>query len=369
MWVLPDTYQSFGWDMQKIEMPAVDWHDGGATVCSLDTSFEAFVSPYSPGCSVEEQLVCISTIKKLREQNLNGKIVLLHGDIAKEQLMPKNFVFYNPREHQEIISLLESKNVKAIISATGRNAALAGGVYPFPLIEDGDFDIPSVYMTEDEGEKLLLHEGKPIKIVSNSKRIPGKCYNIIATKGKDQTKKIVITAHIDAKKGSPGAIDNATGVIVLLLLAQELKNYNGNNQIELVPLNGEDYYAVPGQMDYIRMNQDKFDNIILNINIDGAGYKEGKSAFSLFDLPENLKVKVSGILNDCQRIVEGEQWPQGDHSIFVQNNCPAIAVTSKWFLDNIDTQTITHTPKDNPDIVDCSNLVDITETIVKIISC
>ncbi|NLW33308.1 MAG: Zn-dependent exopeptidase M28, partial [Fibrobacter sp.] len=103
--------------------------------------------------------------------------------------------------------------------------------------------------------------------------------------------------------------------------------------------------------------------------IDGAGYKEGKSAFSLFDLPENLKTKVSGILNDSQRVVEGEQWPQGDHSIFVQNNCPAIAVTSKWFLDNINTQTITHTPKDNPDIVDCSKLIDITETIVKILSC
>lgn len=153
----------------------------------------------------------------------------------------------------------------------------------------------------------------------------------------------------------------------MLLLAQELKNYNGNNQIELVPLNGEDYYAVPGQMDYIRMNQDKFDNIILNINIDGAGYKKGKSAFSLFDLPENQKAKVSGILNDSQRVVEGEQWPQGDHSIFVQKNCPAIAVTSKWFLDNIDTQTITHTPKDNPDIVDCSKLVDITEVVLKII--
>ncbi|MEZ4997668.1 MAG: hypothetical protein R2758_09480 [Bacteroidales bacterium] len=32
-----------------------------------------------------------------------------------------------------------------MIGATGRSSALAGGVYPFPLIEDGDFDIPSVY--------------------------------------------------------------------------------------------------------------------------------------------------------------------------------------------------------------------------------
>ncbi|MBK9392004.1 MAG: M28 family peptidase [Bacteroidetes bacterium] len=31
---------------------------------------------------------------------------------------------------------------------------------------------------------------------------------------------MVVTAHIDAKKGTPGAIDNATGVIVLLLLSE-----------------------------------------------------------------------------------------------------------------------------------------------------
>ncbi len=76
--------------------------------------------------------------------------------------MPKNFVFYNPEEHQRIISVLESSGVKAIICATGRNPALAGGVYPFPLIEDGDFNIPSVYMTEDEAARILPYVGKKV---------------------------------------------------------------------------------------------------------------------------------------------------------------------------------------------------------------
>ncbi len=165
--------------------------------------------------------------------------------------------------------------------------------------------------------------------------------------------KIVVTAHIDAKKGTPGAIDNATGVVVLLLLADLLKDYEGDRMIEIVAFNGEDYYAVPGQMNYVAANQNSFSNILLNINIDGAGYKEGPSAFSLFDLPEDLKNKVDKIIGQYPGICEGVLWPQGDHSIFLQFGVPSIAVSSKWFIDNINDQDITHTPKDKVEIADC----------------
>jgi len=173
----------------------------------------------------------------------------------------------------------------------------------------------------------------------------------------------MLVAHIDAKKGTPGAIDNATGVMALLLIAEMLGDYGGDRMLEIVALNGEDYYAVPGQMDYIHKNQNKFNEVILNINIDGAGFKDGKSTFSLFGLPEEMKEKVNGLLAVYNGITEDIQWPQGDHSIFIQQGCPAIAVSSKWFIDHMDSQTITHTPKDNPGIVDCRKVVEIAEAL------
>jgi len=354
---------SLGWQTEMSELDVIDWEDGGATLQVADQSFNVFVSPYSLGCSVQAPLISVSCLEELERQEITSNILLLYGDIAKEQLMPKNFVFYNPQEHQDIIALLEQKRPAAIISATGRNAALAGGIYPFPLIEDGDFDIPSVYTTEEEGKKLLSCIGKSAILESRSTRIPAKAYNVIARKGKEMAKRIVITAHIDAKKGTPGAIDNATGVVTLLLLADLLKDYDGDRLLEIVAFNGEDYFAAPGQMDYIRKNQEQFENIVLNINIDGAGYKEGKSTFSLFGLPEDMKGKVSGVLAEYDGITEGIQWPQGDHSIFVQQGCPAIAVSSKWFIDHMDSQEITHTPKDNLDIVDYRKVVEIAEAL------
>lgn len=354
---------SLGWQTERSELDVIDWEDGEATLQVADQSFNVWVSPYALGCSVQAPLISVSCLEELERQDITGKILLLHGDIAKEQLMPKNFVFYNPEEHQKTIALLEQMQPAAIISATSRNAALAGGVYPFPLLEDGDFDIPSVYMTEEEGGKLLSYIGKPAMLQSRSTRIPAKAFNVVARKGKNIDERIVITAHIDAKKGTPGAIDNATGVVVLLILAELLKDYDGHRLLEIVAFNGEDYYAVPGQMDYIRKNQERFDNIVLNINIDGAGYIEGKSTFSLFGLPEEMRENVNGVLAKYDGITEDIQWPQGDHSIFVQQGCPAIAVTSKWFIDHMDSQTITHTPKDNAGIVDCRKVVEIAEAL------
>lgn len=353
---------SLGWQTEVSELEVIDWEDGGATLRVADQNPSVLVSPYSLGCSVQASLFGASSPEKLEGQEITGKILLLHGELAKEQLMPKNFVFYNPKEHQKIIALLEQAQPAAIICATGRNAALAGGVYPFPLIEDGDFDIPSVYTTEEEGKRLLPCIGKLAVLHSRSTRIPAKAYNVIARNGKKMDKRIVISAHIDAKKGTPGAIDNATGVAVLLLLAGLLKDYSGDRSLEIVAFNGEDYYAVPGQMDYIKKNQGYFGNIVLNINIDGAGYKEGKSAFSFFNIPEAIKVKADEMLAKFDGI-EGIQWPQGDHSIFVQHGAPAIAVSSQWFIEHIESQEITHTPKDNIHIVDCRKIVVIAEAL------
>jgi len=202
---------------------------------------------------------------------------------------------------------------------------------------------------------------------SNSRRIPGKGDNIIARKGQPSSERIVITAHIDAKKGTPGALDNATGVVVLLLVAKLLEDYEADRLIEIVAFNGEDYYAVPGQMLYIAKNRDRFDEIFLNINIDGAGYKDGESAFSYYGLSEEMEKKANKVISQYDGIIKGVQWLQGDHSIFTQNGRPAIAVSSKWFTENIDGQDITHTPKDNIEIVDCHKLVEIAEALNRLV--
>lgn len=356
-----------GWHAESTELLAIDWKSEGATLTCNKESFEVFSSEYALGCSVEDELIAINTVAKLEQTNIQDKIVLLYGEIASQQIAPKNFPFWNPEEHQHLISLLERGNPQALICATERNAISAGGVYPFPLFEDGDFDIPSVYMKDTEGEKLLAYAGQVVELESKAIRIPATAFNIIGRKSNQTKKRIVITAHIDTKIGTPGAIDNGTGVTVILLLAELLKEISPNYPIELVILNGEDYYGAPGQVKYVEQNAGKFGEILLNINIDGAGYKEELSCFSPFNLPENILDALHEVLGDTPQIVEGLPWFQGDHSMFLQNGCPAIAVSSQWFIENFENQELTHTPKDNLNVVNYERVAECALGIVEII--
>ncbi len=190
---------------------------------------------------------------------------------------------------------------------------------------------------------------------------------MIGRKSEQAKDRIVITAHIDTKIGTPGAIDNGTGVVIILALSGLLKDYAGKYPIELVIFNGEDYYASPGQINYMEQNKGQFNDMMLNINIDGAGYKEGLSCFSPFELPENILDTLHEVLWDNPELKEGLPWYQGDHSLFLQNGCPAIAVSSKWFIENFANQEITHTPKDNLSIVNYERVAECTLGIMELI--
>ncbi len=347
---------SFGFQIECPEFDCIDWSEVGAHLVVNGDSFEAFVSPYSLGCDLSEPLIVVSTVNELEAAEITNKILLMRDEIAKEQLMPKNFPFYNPDHHRRIIRLLETKSPGAIIAATSRNPEMVGAQYPFPLFEDGDFDIPSVYLTAEEGDRLVGHAGREVSLAIHALRSPARGCNVVAHKRAASDRRIVVCAHIDSKDGSPGALDNAAGVVALLLLAEHLKEYEGRLGIEILAINGEDYYSSPGEVHYLQSNQDKLDEILLAINIDGAGYYQGKTAYSLYDCPDELAGAIRKAFSSQRDMVEGEQWYQSDHMIFVQNQIPALAITSERSMEIL-TQ-IAHTAKDRPELVDPARLVN-----------
>lgn len=347
-----------GWITRAQWFGAMDWSGNKAALTSGDgRTFQVFPSPYAPGVEASGRLMALSTLEDLDRADASGALLLLHGDVAREPLMPKNFPFFTVEHHQRIIAGLEASGATAIMTATAADSIAAGGAYPAPMIEDGDFDVPSVFMTEEEGQRLLSLVGRKLALVSECRRIPGKAANIIGRINEGAARRIVITAHIDAKKNVPGALDNGTGVATLLLLNRMLADYAGDFCIELAALNGEDHYAVPGQTAYLSANRDTFNTIALNINIDGVGYFDGDTAYSFFDLTEGMEALALATLVDAPGACKGVQWPQGDHSMFVQSGCPAIAVTSNWLLENMATQTITHSTEDAIDLVDPDKVV------------
>lgn len=361
-----EVLENLGYQVETPIFSCLDWRTLGASCRVGSMDFPVLSSPFSRGCDVTAPLRAAATLEELHTLECRGEVLLLYGELAREQLMPKNFTFYNPEQHQLIIGLLEQKAPAAIITATGRNPELAGAAYPYPLIEDGDFNIPSVYTTDLTGEKIAALSGQSFHLISKAERIAATGCNVNASRNPHAPHKIVICAHIDTKTGTPGALDNAAGVITLLLAAELLRGYEGEYQLEFLVMNGEDYYGANGEKLYLEHNPPGSGNIHLFINMDGLGYKEGRTAFSFYNLPQSLHQRFLQVLYHYPDVYEGEQWYQGDHSIMVMNGTPAVAVTTDDIM--VISREVTHTEKDVPELVDINKLVEAAHIVHELVN-
>lgn len=360
------TTSSLGWRTETQRFDSLEYKTGKINLQAGETRFAVSISPYSLGCNVQAELSIAASIEELRAGDHRGKILLLKGNLTKEQLAPKKYVFYNPDHHQEIYRLLESQQPAAIITATAKNPAMAGAQYPFPLIEDGDFNIPTAFMTDVEGERLAAWAGKPLRLEMEAQRLSSWSENVCAFNGGQAGKRVVVCAHIDAKTGTPGAVDNASGVVVLLLLAEMLKTHPIAAPVELLAMNGEDHYSAGGELAYLNRHAGHLDKIRLAINVDGAGYRGSPSEISFYECPPGERDLALAEMKKYASIREGAIWYQSDHMVFAMNQVPAIALTTAAFMDM--ESEIAHTEKDTPDLVDLPLLVDIARFLDAFIS-
>ncbi len=177
--------KEFNFSVEEVPFDCLGWESGSRRLTAGGEEFDIVISDYSLGCNVQAPLAVVSTLPELESGRCRGKVLLVKGELAVEQLMPKNFTFYNPEHHQQIIALLEQKAPQAIVAATGHNPELAGAVYPFPLIEDGDFNIPVAHMKDVDGERLATHKGEVVDLLIEAKRFPATGTQVLARKGSD----------------------------------------------------------------------------------------------------------------------------------------------------------------------------------------
>lgn len=345
------------------EFDCLDFEPGEVIISSGDDTFEASASPYSHSCDLWAELVEASTPEQLYDTRLAGKILLLHGQIVETQIMPKKFVFYNPEEHQRLVQYLESSGVAAVISASPPMPELNAAVYPCPMFEDGDLAFPSVYMAKEEGDRLLSHKGQVIHLQSTASRIASKAIHAVASFGPTDGKVILICAHLDTKMNTPGASDNAGGTAVCLALLHLLQDYQGPFRVQILPFNGEDYYAVPGEMLYLRDFEPA--RMELCVNMDSVGVKDSGTGYCHFNMEGAALEMFMARFGSRDAYAEIEQWYQGDHAIFAMQGVPTVAFSTQDLMSFF-TQ-YAHTERDTVDKMDSGKLLDLAIGIAEFI--
>ncbi|MDI6694969.1 MAG: M28 family peptidase [Anaerolineales bacterium] len=357
---IAEVFTSAGFEVELQPFECINWQFDSASL-TLNGEPLAFTPDlYTLPCDVSGPFARLGSLGELEASHLQGRFAVLEGELAKEPLMPKNFVFWNPEEHQTIIRLLEEKRPLAVLAISPQETH-----YP-PVFEDGDFALPSVTLPVSAGERLAQSPQGELHLRIDCRRYPSSGANVIARRAGQKAGKIVVCAHLDTKPDTPGALDNATGVSVLLALAQALSARTERLPfgLEIIAYNGEDYYSAPGQMAYLG-SAPQWQEIVLAINVDGAGWREAPLSLALFECPPQLAESLRRLAAEFPQLAEVAPWPQGDHMLFVINGVPAVALSSQGA--EVLLERVIHTPNDTPDLVSVERLAQAVAFILRVL--
>ncbi len=354
---LVDQLTASNLEVAQQPFPCLDWHRGEAVLVAPETKIPLRSADYSGPCDAKGPLVSIGTLTALQESCLRGSIVFLHGSLTAEALSPKNFRFYNPAAHQEILALLEEKQPAGIITPS-----LQSDQY-ISVIEDGDFSIPCAVIALDAVPALLHLAGSSVRLFIGSRRRASHGSNVLAKTGR-QGPRAILTAHFDTKPDTPGALDNAVGTAALLTLAEYWQERPLTDSVELVFFNGEDYFSNPGETLYFDTVLQRPHDIRWAANVDGIGLRESSQGAAAFGWPAQWKTDLEQAYHQ-NGIVAMEPWQQGDHMLYVLNDIPTLAFTSVGIFDIVDS--VVHTADDTLDLVEPTKVLQVVRCLDELV--
>ena len=351
--LLKEAFSELNYGIRELPFDCKVWQPNRSFAEQDNKKSELYPGPFSGSIKGSFPVKYISSLTELKEIESFGGILIFKDELTKAALFPKNFPFYFPDEDKMKYEIIENINPKGIIAISGKDPV--SGLNPFPVFEDANFKIPTAYVSALEN----ITEAKEISIEINSTIRMEKSKQIIFRKEGKLKDIILISAHMDSKYSTDGAVDNASGLYTLYETAKLIKTGNYNNTMEIVPFNGEESPEVPGQLAYLNYLRENNLNVKLVINIDGVGGSENVFSFYNFD-----KKKKSDIIAK-NKIREGGEWYSGDHGMFAFQGIPCIAVSADTMFTEL--MNVTHTKNDKMELVDCHLLENLSGIIANII--
>lgn len=343
--------ESSGWTVRADPFTTRWWQPGRGLLTVGDRTIERIPNPFSPPCDVVGTIVRIGTLDALEtlatSATRDDTVLCLEESVGGDMVMPAAFPFFQPDEHVRLNRALVRARPAAVIAMSRLAASL-------PTFEDPDLGIPSLTVTPDVG--ALLADGTEVGVRIEGAVHDGEGHNLSARPaGVDAaTSRIVLSAHVDAKITTPGAVDNAGSVATLLALA-DAGWPDGAPPVEVVLFNGEDHFDACGEQAWLAATD--LTTIRAAVNLDGAGAAGRATTVTSLAAPAPLERALADLVAARPGWKPTEPWVQSDHAIFAARGIPAVAITCDDAQDLFDH--VVHTPADTLEGVDVAVLADI----------
>ena len=195
-------------------------------------------------------------------------------------------------------------------------------------------------------------------------------------KGTDSSKAVYITAHLDHVNdvdNNPlsGAIDNASGIAVLLETAHKVKELTDKSPLDMdvvfVAFNAEEL-GLLGSQNFFNNYYNNYSESY-NINIDCVAQKncntlsmgnDDPNSENLYNAMKETFDKENVIYdNSLYATKNGVRYGTSDHIVIRKYGAPSLVLGDSTIMD------IVHTNKDNLDNIDYSDLEKLSDTLTK----
>jgi hypothetical protein len=199
------------------------------------------------------------------------------------------------------------------------------------------------------------------------------CQNIVAMhNGTDplNNQVIVVCAHYDTTKTSPGANDDGSGIAAMMAIANICSNYCFNKTIRFVALSGEEVGTYGSHYD-AKKAYEQDENIIAVLNIDTIGYADNSNDGKIINIlteersrwlttfSEEIAKKYE---NYIDLIVQPIQSFPADHHSYIDYGYDGVMFLQSNYLK----YSWMHTPEDTIDKINFTYFLKATKLLLAI---
>ncbi|MDE8732612.1 M28 family peptidase [Eubacteriales bacterium DFI.9.88] len=237
------------------------------------------------------------SVANLRSGDVKGKAVLICRDA------------YMVYPDIKMYKRLKEFDVAAVIYTSGEGHWDVPYVYANFETMDEDYTIPTAVIHSSTAKEIVLNNVSEVFLDIQFNVSLKKSRNTLGIiKGsKYPEQSVVVCAHLDSTVGSTGAVDDATGVAVVMELAryyQELANkgIRPDRTIRFIAWSGHEC-GIHGSKFYLLDHPHIFDNISFVLNFDGIG-----SVLSNYSAVGGCTPKIEAKLNEITRSLDLD-WP------------------------------------------------------------
>jgi len=170
----------------------------------------------------------------------------------------------------------------------------------------------------------------------------------------------MLLAHFDTMHDTPGAIDNGSGVAVLLALAESLTRRHLPVGLEWLAVNGEENGGL-GDAEYLRQREGELENVLTVINVDGVGHFLGMHTVTVMGGSQALRDRVFALMKRYPGVVRVEPWYESDHTAFFFQGVPCIPICSVGPVAN------EHLPTDTIEWISPAKLHEVISLVTDVV--